>query len=162
ALDCAGNLWLGGRDGGVMRIAHNGVSTYTVADGLSFTGTISPALFRDRSGAAHIAFQCIINVRRGNRFVEVRPAIPKKITYAGWGWHQIVLQDHTGDWWIATGEGLVRFPPVTIEALSRTPPKALYTQRDGLVTNDIFRIFEDNSGGIWIACIGPGGVNGLS
>jgi len=64
----------------------------------------------------------------------------------------VALIDHTGDWWFATSDGLVRFPAVPrAEVLPRTPPKAIYTTRDGLPTNDIGRIFEDSRGDLWIS-----------
>ncbi len=163
-LDREGNLWLGSGGGGAMRLARNGFVTYTPADHVSFgrfTG-INGTLFSDRAGEVYVAFHHVIDAWRKERFVEIIPAIPKPHTpYLGWGWHQTILQDETGEWWIATGEGLVQFPAVGIERLERTRPRAVYTMRNGLRTNDIFRIFEDGRGGIWVACIGPS-VNGLS
>ncbi len=163
--DREGNLWFGSEGGGAMRLARSGFVTYGAEDHLGFkrfTG-VNATLFRDRDGNVFPAFHHIIDVLRGNKFREITPAIPRPHgSYLGWGWHQTVVQDRAGEWWIATGEGLVRFPSVTVDALGRTPPKAVYTIRDGLRTNDIFRVFEDRSGGIWIACIGPAGVNGLS
>jgi ligand-binding sensor domain-containing protein len=38
----------------------------------------------------------------------------------------------------------------------------VYTRRDGLATNDIFRIFEDSRGGVLAGSIGLAGVNGLT
>jgi hypothetical protein len=148
-----------------MRIAQDGFVTYTAADRLSFgrfTG-INATLFRDRAGDVHAAFHHVINVLRGQGFREITPAIPRQHSpYLGWGWHQTIVQDKTGEWWIPTAEGLVRFPNVPIEALERTRPKAVYTTHDGLRTNDVFRVYEDSAGGIWVACIGPAGINGLS
>lgn len=160
--DREGNLWLGSAGGGAMRIARTGIITYDSAETygrLTRAGT----LFRDGAGEVHVAVNHIIRILRGNRFVEITPAIPKMHSpYRGWGWHQTILQDRTGEWWVPTSEGLVRFPPVAIEQLGRTRPIAVYTTRDGLRTNDIFRLFEDRRGGIWIACFGLAGVNGLS
>jgi signal transduction histidine kinase/streptogramin lyase len=163
--DREGNLWVGSEGGGAMRLVHSGFITYNAEDHLGFkrfTG-VNATLVSDRRGDVFPAFHHVIDVLRGNKFKEIIPAIPRQhTTYLGWGWHQTIVQDKTGEWWIPTGEGLVRFPSVTVDALERTPPKAVYTTRDGLRTNDIFRVFEDRSGGIWMACIGPGGINGLS
>jgi ligand-binding sensor domain-containing protein len=163
--DREGNLWLGSAGGGAMRLARNGFLTYTAADKASFgrLGSATPTLFRDRAGEVHVAFHHVLNVLRDGRFVEITPAIPRRhSSYLGWGWHQTIVQDKIGEWWISTAEGLVRFPAVPKEALDRTRPKAVYTTRDGLRTDDIFRVFEDSQGGIWIACIGLHDVNGLS
>ncbi|HEY6987008.1 MAG TPA: two-component regulator propeller domain-containing protein [Bryobacteraceae bacterium] len=164
-LDREGNLWLGSGGGGAMRVAQHGFLTYTAADRIGlgqFTG-VNGTLFRDRAGEVHIAFHHVIHALRGEKFVSITPAIPKPHSrYLGWGWHQTIVQDKTGEWWIPTAEGLVRFPSVSIEELSRTRPRAVYTTHDGLGTNDIFRVFEDSRGGIWMACIGLAGVNGLS
>jgi ligand-binding sensor domain-containing protein/two-component sensor histidine kinase len=155
------NLWLGSAGGGTMRISKNGYITYTADDRASFNDQAQPALFHDRSGDVHVAFHHTLNVLSGNSFLEITAAIPRRIT-PSWGWHQTVLQDKEGEWWIPTGDGLVRFPSVPVGGLNRTPPKNIYTTRDGLRTNDIFRVFEDSRGGVWIACIGPHDINGLS
>jgi ligand-binding sensor domain-containing protein/two-component sensor histidine kinase len=155
AADREGNLWLGTPAGGAMRLARNGVVTYTPADGLDFGKHDSwPALFRDHIGRVHVAFANVLQFLRGDRFSSVVPVTPQRIKYFGWGWHQRIVQDHDGEWWIATGQGLLRYPAVAMEALSRTVPKAIYTVRDGLGTDDVFRIFEDSRGDVWVAGIG--------
>jgi len=161
-VDRAGNLWLGTEGSGAMRIARSGFVTYTGADGLSFETQRHPTLFRDRSGEVHVAFSSLLYSRKGERFIPVLPAIPGTVRFPGWGWHQVVLQDHEGEWWIATGDGLVRFSAVPLDDLSHTPAKAVYTTRNGLRTQEIFRVFEDSRGDVWVACIGPQGVNGLT
>src|SRR6185295_5320378 len=87
----------------------------------------------------------------------------KKYGY-GWGWNQTVLEDHTGEWWVATARGVCRFPKVSEpEDLAHTPPKAVYTTRDGLAADVILRLFEDSRGDIWIGSVGNGiSSNGLS
>jgi ligand-binding sensor domain-containing protein/signal transduction histidine kinase len=162
AKDCYGNLWMGTAGGGVTRLARNGLITYSASDGLAFSTNKEPALFHDRAGTVHVAFQHILNVRRGEKFLTISPVLPRGNSDSAWGWHQTVLQDHNGEWWLSTGQGLVRYPAVPIDALGQTNPKAVYSTANGLRTNDIFRIFEDRSGGIWVAAIGLLGVNGLS
>ena len=66
------------------------------------------------------------------RFTPIRIRMPGHITYMGWGTQQIALEDHTGEWWIATGIGLCRYPKVKdIKQLATTLPKAVYTTREG-------------------------------
>src|SRR4029453_13256664 len=75
----------------------------------------------------------------------------------GWGWNQSGLQDQAGEWWLPTGAGLYRFPCVKrLTQLARTPPKAVYTTHDGLPSNDIFRLYQDSRGDIWISTFSPG------
>ena len=163
ATDRDGNLWLGTSGGGAMRLARNGFTTYADSDGISLAGNGEPSLVSDRSGEVYVVFHRVINVCNGNKFARITPAVPLPADgYLGWAWHQPVLRDKSGEWWFATGTGLVRFPNIPVEALSWTHPRAVYTTRDGLATNDIFRVFEDSGGRIWIGCIGPLGVNGLS
>ncbi len=55
---------------------------------------------------------------------------------------------------MSTGQGLVRYPKLTRrEQLTHARPKAIYTTRDGLMGDLIFRIFEDSRGDIWISTI---------
>lgn len=93
----------------------------------------------------------------GDRAERVRPRFPASFSYFGWSTHQVALADRAHEWWFATGQGLCRFPAVANPAmLARTAPKAVYTRKDGLPGDDIFRLFEDSRGDIWIATVEPG------
>ena len=153
AEDRDGNLWIG-TDNGALKLARNGFTTYTAADGLGESRVSS--LFESRAGDLGVMtlFWSATPLRwfEGNRFRSIRPQLPKRIDYFGWGWHQLTLQDQAGEWWLPTGRGLVRYPKVGhVGQLATTPPKAIYTARDGLVSNDIFRLYEDSRGDLWIA-----------
>ncbi len=155
AEDSAGNLWIGG-SGGAMKLARNGFITYTVATGARSPLRVS-SIFEGGSGELYFIGRDQSDKRGLIRYDEkglsiIRPNFPKHITYFGWGWNQIAFQDHLGEWWIATGQGLCRFPKVNrIEQLARTRPKAVYTTKDGLIADDVWRIYEDSRGDIWIA-----------
>lgn len=155
AEDREGNLWIGTTYGGAMKLARSGFVTYLKAD--SFDDTNVSSLVEDRAGELCVftknsSGQLFIYRFDGRRFIAARPDFPKRITYFGWGWNQIGFQDRTGEWWIATGQGLCRFPKVShVEQLAHTPPKAIYTTRDGLIADDVFRLFEDSRGDIWIS-----------
>ncbi|MBI3950058.1 MAG: hypothetical protein HY314_06350 [Acidobacteria bacterium] len=57
---------------------------------------------------------------------------------------------------------LYRFPNIDrFEDLKTTRPKAVYTTKDGLATPDLFRLFEDARGDVWISCV-SGDVSGLA
>lgn len=159
AEDRFGNLWIATNGGGVMKVNRSGFITYTSADGLQ-----SPrALLESRQGDLCVVFKASDDLFRiarldGRRFTAFRPAWPPFAKHAGWGGSQIAIHDHTGDWWIATENGLCRFGPMDrVGQLAGARPKAVYTTRDGLVSDDIFRIFEDSRGDIWI---GTGATTG--
>jgi len=74
------------------------------------------------------------------------------VTDATWRGGSGVIQDHAGEWWIGTREGVSRFPKTDrFEALARVRPMAVYTTRHGLPHNDVMRLFEDSRGDVWIA-----------
>ncbi|HVF91069.1 MAG TPA: two-component regulator propeller domain-containing protein [Blastocatellia bacterium] len=153
AEDHDGNLWIGTDTGGVMKLVFNGFTTYGEAEGLGETRIAS--IFEDRAGTLRmISSNGSINSFDGRKFSAAPLTLPKGIKYRGWGWYQTMLQDRAGDWWVSTGEGVVRYPKVSRpEELAHTRPKAIYTTRDGLPTNEIFRLFEDSRGDIWISTI---------
>lgn len=163
AEDRDGNLWLGTDSGGGMKMARTGFNSFTQADGLGATGV--DAIFENRSGelfAISSFTKHFINRFDGRTFKAVWPDFPKQMTNFGWGWNQVTLQDRNGEWWVPTGEGLCRFPAVaSVGQLARTPPKAIYTTRDGLPFNDVFRLFEDSRGDIWISTLSAAD-NGLT
>jgi ligand-binding sensor domain-containing protein/signal transduction histidine kinase len=158
AEDRDGNLWIGTFGSGAMKMARNGFTTYTEADGVPWVQSFTQSrqgemcvLFRGKEGARIGRFD-------GSRFATIRPAWPRQITYFGWGRGQALVQDQTGEWWIATGQGLCRFARADrVEALAGMRPKAVYTMREGLPGNDIFSVFADSRGGIWIGIIGSYG-----
>lgn len=168
AEDGNGNLWVGMQPGGAAKIARSGFTTFGKADGFLW----STSIFETRAGdlflvgAPNPVPDWLINRLDEDRFMPIRPRFPEAVKRlgSGWGWSQTVLEDHTGEWWIATGAGVCRFPKVSNpEQLARTSPKAVYTTRDGLAADMILRLFEDSRGDIWIGSVGQGkGPNGLS
>ena len=88
----------------------------------------------------------------GKSSLRWRLTCPSRLSGPGWGWNQITFQDHTGEWWVTTGQGLVRFPKVDrIEQLAHTPPKAVYHTLGDMVVDEVFRLYEDRRGDIWIS-----------
>ena len=167
AEDRNGNLWLGLLHGGAAKIARNGFSTFGKADGVYFATSV----FNTQAGGLFVfgtsdPGEWFINRFDGEKFIAIRPQSPASLKKYGngWGWNQTVVEDHLGEWWIATGRGVCRFPKVSEpEQLAHTAPKAVYTTRDGLAANSILRLFEDSRGDIWIGSVGNGlGLNGLS
>jgi signal transduction histidine kinase/ligand-binding sensor domain-containing protein len=153
AEDSSGGLWMSGP----IRIARHGFISYGTQDGLDSNDI--KAVFEDRDGRL-IAISADprprhLNVFNGERFQAILPRLPASIPYFTWGQSQIHFQDHTGAWWVAADGGLCRYPKVRrVEDLANTLPERIYTKRDGLPGVDIFRLFEDSHGDVWISPIG--------
>ena len=152
AEDRDGNLWIGTDGGGVIKMAASGIVSYYAQDGLEGR-TDTGSLFETREGDLCFLEQAAIARFDGVRFVRTRPGWPAGIDYFGWGTNRLALQDRTGDWWLATGKGLVRFPPVTFDRLASQRPKAVYGVADGLPSDNIFQIFADSRDDIWISAL---------
>jgi ligand-binding sensor domain-containing protein len=152
AEDQEGNLWVASQTG-LLRVARRGFTTFREPDGL---GRTVARVFVSHAGEP-IAISEGWRVSRfnGESFHTVRANVPESARRFGpsdWGG----IEDRAGDWWFATGVGLVRFSRVKrIEDLATMAPR-LYTSRDGLAQDDIRSLFEDASGGIWIAGLIPG------
>jgi len=171
AEDRNGNLWLAIAQGGAAKIARHGFTTFGKAAGFFWSTSIAETRAGellvvggpDKRAAGSEGF---INQFDGEKFIPIRPRFPERVQQQGygWGWNQTLLEDHTGEWWIATGAGVCRFPKVSKPAqLAQTPPKAIYTTRDGLAAEMILRLFEDSRGDVWISSVGHGiKLNGLS
>ena len=90
----------------------------------------------------------------GSRFKTVKLNIGKKT--GRWHRYHNVIEDHMGEWWVATANGIYRFPKVSdIEQLAGARPKAVYTTADGLAGNDLTALFEDSRGDIWVGNFAP-------
>lgn len=149
--DLEGNVWAGTSDSGVMRIARAGFISYGPGDGLR-VGRPS-AFLEDEPGVLRVvtAGRPRVCTFDGQSFTEVDPLLPDAIEDMGWGAGQIAFPDHLGEWWFATFGGLVRFPRVhSIDDLAVTPPRAHYTTHDGLLSDGVFRLYEDSRGDLWI------------
>ncbi len=148
AEDHEGIIWIGTLADGTLRLTRQGFSAYTEADGLR--DALIGAVFEAPDGRLH-AVSSTQRVHRlaAGRFVSVRPNLSQDLSDpVGPG---IALRDRAGEWWIPGGAGLYRFPKVArIEQLARVRPRAIYTTRDGLAGDDVFRLFEDSRGDIWI------------
>ena len=164
--DSDGNLWVGAKSGAT-KITRNGFTSYDATDGLGLSGAGGNAnaknipyiqsIFENNNGEL-----CVLNIEQeslvsintfdGSRFSANRINYPKSIEYVGWGANQITFQDRAGEWWVTSGQGLLRFSKTgRVEELSRAEPRAVYTEQSGLTGNDVFRLYEDSRGDIWIS-----------
>jgi len=154
AQDRDGNLWMGTGDLGAFKLAAGGIRTYSAEDGIGMDAVISVAeTLRGELyiGGRREAEGFRIGVRSGEAFHTVAPRVPAKIHYFGWRPARVILQDHTGEWWLASSEGLCRYPRLESPSLlAQTTPKAVYTTRDGLPADVVVRLYEDRGGNIWV------------
>jgi signal transduction histidine kinase/ligand-binding sensor domain-containing protein len=181
--DAAGNLWLGTNNAGAMKLALNGLTAYGERDGLRQVS----AVFNDRAG--NLCFRGLLlgdaraSVFEGGRLDLVStdqpgyyPRVgcfdgsrftgfpPAGINSLGWGWvnEGLTLQTRQGEWWIGTGQGLYRYPTADrLDSLRTLRPLAAYTPKDGLATWQMYRLFEDSRGDVWVSSIGAD-TNGLA
>ncbi len=153
--DARGDLWLASRGLGLVRLEHDGFVTYGAREGVT-SGEVA-SVIEDATGAL-----CLTGTEADNRpwfatfahdrFVTFRPRGTEQVQYWGWGWQQLLLHDHTGEWWLPTGDGLFRYPAsASCASIATTMPKAVYKQKDGLPINEIFRLFEDSRGDLWMS-----------
>jgi ligand-binding sensor domain-containing protein len=168
AEDGNGNLWAGMQPGGAAKVERSGFTTFGKEEGFFNSSSIFESAAGDLLvlGGPNRSLAGFINQFDGEKFVSIRPRFPENVRRGGygWGWNQMVLEDHTGEWWIATGAGVCRFPKVSKPGqLAHTPPKAVYTTRDGLAADVILRLLEDSRGDVWVGSVGQGkGPSGLS
>jgi ligand-binding sensor domain-containing protein/two-component sensor histidine kinase len=170
--DAAGNLWLG-NNLGAMKLDRGGFVTYDAADGI----VAMNAIFEDREhamcfrgyilGDSHKSIfegakvdvispdlgQFVLRLGRfdGHAFNWFLPDAWKEID-KGWVGEGITLQARNGEWWIGAGLGLYRFPAeARFDGIKAAHPIAVYTTKDGLPGLQVFRLFEDSRGDIWIS-----------
>ena len=149
--DREGNLWLGTTTRGALKVMRDGWTTYDADDdGL---GQSVASVFETGAGELYVnSSGWRISRFDGRRFTTVKLRLPPAVTDASWRDVNGVIQDHLGDWWIATRVGLHRYSRVArFEDLGRALPSAVYTMRDGMASDEVTRLFEDARGDIWIS-----------
>jgi ligand-binding sensor domain-containing protein/signal transduction histidine kinase len=155
--DAQGNLWGATEGAGIFRIAAGGFVTYTTTDGLGNDRIAS--IFEDRSRRLVIQTSWgsspDFRVLDGDRFKTVPVLHPPAVRYFGWGWNQLSLQARDGDFWIPSGQGVLHYPKLPrLEDVSHTMPQ-LYDEHSPTGCREVFRVFEDAGGDIWLACMAP-------
>jgi ligand-binding sensor domain-containing protein/signal transduction histidine kinase len=148
------NLWLGTESGGAIRVAAAGFVTYDERDGLGSTRRVG-SIIEDRAGGLCVITDDTISGLDGARFNAVPLRLPPGVLSWGWGWYQTIFQDSVGEWWFTSDQGLIRYPRLmNVKQLGSARPRAIYTEKDGLPTSSIFRLFEDSRGDLWISALG--------
>ena len=149
--DANGSLWLGTDTNGASKVVRTGFATYSIENRVQRGWVV--AISEDRRGTLYAidGNTGAINFFEDNQFVRVLPNIPGAVVQASLGVARVAIEDHLGEWWVATARGLYRFPSVKdIRQLARVRPRAVYTTRDGLTGDSVYQLFEDSRGDIWI------------
>lgn len=153
--DPAGNLWVGTERKGAWQLPRSGFVRFGEAEGLSGSAEIG-SIYTTAEGDVFLAVQPNKLMRLGDRgvFENVLPAAEPA---RSWGWNFLDLRAHDGEWWIPSLAGLVRYPkPGSPPDLARSAPKRIYGRADGLWSDEVFGLFEDSRGDIWVTtCCGP-------
>ncbi|MEO7538507.1 MAG: two-component regulator propeller domain-containing protein [Pyrinomonadaceae bacterium] len=155
--DKDGNLWMGTRCG-AKKLARYGFTTYTKADGVdpAFINSIFENYLGDLFASFDPGITRTVSRFNGESFELAQPRFPADVVYYGWGTRQTVWQDRTGDWLIPTALGLYRYSGVKqFKDLESIEPQKVSPIPERM---EIFRLFEDSRGDLWIATtVGPTG-----
>jgi len=161
ATDGRGDIWIA-TDSGARRLARQGFTSYSGEDGLPLDRVAS--VFETLAGnicttilGSHVELSCF----DGRGFERIRPSAVRSIQDPGWGWSQLALQDRRGDWWVPTGERLLRYGPGPPVSLASATPVSIFDRRRGLRSDSIFRVFEASNGDVWVATYAED-ANGLA
>ena len=171
--DSGGNLWLGTNTAGAMKLVRDGFVTYGEQDGVNSVGVI----LADRAGgvcfrgyvlgdkhasifeggkvdllhSGEITYWQTLGRYDGQRFTWFLPNVLKGKNF-GWVREGVTLQARNGEWWVAMHGQLYHFPAAdNFSDLVKARPLAVYGEESTLGVPQIFRIFEDSQGRIWIS-----------
>jgi signal transduction histidine kinase/ligand-binding sensor domain-containing protein len=175
--DRDGDLWVGTRAHGLMRIAPGGFLTFGLAGGAGSaggTGDVSSAGGTGGTGgetSPGLGVGEIFEDRRANLYVwgsqgqhpqlfhfdgqELRDVTPRALARAApprRGRRPVVVADPDGGLWLGDGAGIWHFPPVgTPEALAGAPG-TYWKAAAGI--GEISRLFRDSRGRFWVSSLG--------
>ncbi|MBL8220701.1 MAG: hypothetical protein JNL62_15830 [Bryobacterales bacterium] len=150
-VDTAGHLWVGTDGGGAARISPAGFAHFNERDGLAIRKVW--AIVEDDQGGLMVVTKDERNysISRfdGYRFHIVPMSASTRVEW-GWSWSHIAVRSRTGQWWLGTGAGVLRYPR------GLTAPPVRIGRESGLPPGNM-RVFEDSRGVIWV---GQHGVPG--
>jgi PAS domain S-box-containing protein len=149
--DVGGNLWLGTIQEGALKLVPNGFVVFDGDDGIPSEDITSMFINSAKEFFITSGKQKILRLTGG----EFESVIPNGVKSRSWGINQLDFQSASGDWWITSTTGLRVYPkPDSFTDLVVNQPKKIFTTADGLFNNEIFNLFEDSRGDVWISAIG--------
>jgi signal transduction histidine kinase/ligand-binding sensor domain-containing protein len=156
--DEEGGLWVGTHNRGLLRIDTSGFTSFGPESGL-LTENIASVTADGHGGVFLSAYppgRGLHHVVNG-RVEPIRWRVPSFVTYLGWASVQATIRDHQGDWWVPTGDALLRYRGTTGFAdLAGQTPIAHYGKAEGMGGNEAFRVFEDSRHDLWLGVFGVG------
>jgi signal transduction histidine kinase/ligand-binding sensor domain-containing protein len=143
------SIWLGFWGKGVRKFTTENFVSFSRAEGVP--ERIS-SLFTDSKGEICFTYlHQLFGLVNG----KTESVAPRGMRTRSWGGTFLDFQSKDGDWWVAASNGLLRYKNAgDFKDLARAAPAKIYTTADGLQTNEIFTMFEDSRGDIWISTIG--------
>jgi ligand-binding sensor domain-containing protein len=82
--------------------------------------------------------------------------IPQTVADLGWISEGVTLQTRNGEWWVGAGQRLYHFPAAdNFDQIKSARPLAVYTSKDWLGADYVFRLFEDSHGNVWVSAFSP-------
>jgi len=140
-IDRAGNLWIGGWDGGALS-KYDGryLTNYSTVQGLSSNSVLS--ILEDRHGNIWTVTPGVVNKFDGKYFTRytMKDGLSRS-------WVNTIIEDKRGDIWIATSKGLNRYDGHSFH---------YYTKEQGLPNDVVSSIAKDAKGNIWVTTEGDG------
>ncbi|MEO6726239.1 MAG: two-component regulator propeller domain-containing protein [Blastocatellia bacterium] len=137
--DRAGTLWIGS-DGGLVRYLNGQFTSYTTVQGLVADTVTSVTETRD--GTLYVAAGNVLHVMRDGKV----GAVTELLLTAGQSIRQLCAT-RAGHLWLTTNAGAFR---IGKDGIRR------YTMKDGLSTENLNAVIEDQQGNIWFGTIGKG------
>jgi signal transduction histidine kinase/ligand-binding sensor domain-containing protein len=156
--DGEGHVWIGTHSHGLTRVDPAGFTNLGAADGL-LTDNIAAVTADPAGGVFVVGYPAGTSIHRvaGGMVEAARWRLPADIRYLGWGSNQVTMRDSRGEWWVPTGDALLRFPAVSRFAdLGTVAPIARYDASSGMGGNEAFRLFEDSRGDLWLGVFQAG------
>ncbi|HEV7785991.1 MAG TPA: two-component regulator propeller domain-containing protein, partial [Thermoanaerobaculia bacterium] len=154
AEDRDGNLWVGTRSHGLMRLAHNGFVTYGAAEDSAGPGV--GEIFEDSESNLYVwggeRLHSKLFVFDGEQLRDVTPEVIEHAGILGRGRHQIVMPDASGEIWLGGAQGIWRLPKVDEPAALKRAPKVFWKAPAEM--GEISRLFEDSHGRLWVSSLG--------
>jgi signal transduction histidine kinase/ligand-binding sensor domain-containing protein len=154
AEDRDGNLWVGTRSHGLMRLAHNGFLTYSAAEETDGMGV--GEIFEDSRSNLYVwggdRLHSKLFYFDGEQLQNVTPEGVERTGSLGRGRHQILMPDVSGEIWLGSAAGIWRFPKVDKPAALKRVSTRFWKAPAEM--GEISRLFEDSHGRLWVASLG--------
>lgn len=156
--DDVGNIWIG-TEHSAFKLNRNGLASFDISENgevprpSQFFENAAGELFflgDDTSQRTNLLYRF-----DGESFAGVLPKSIHPFARPSWGNNHTVFQDRYGEWWFATDFGAFRYPSsASVENLKTARPVRVFTTQDGFSSNEVFHIYEDSRGDVWMNTFG--------